>query len=372
MRVAFLLVFLALQDTSPREPHTAHDPAPGPRAAIEGLTGVRWRSTLDFGEAHNRFEALYAFPDRARWVFESLDRSSRQTIYRSGTRLFEVSGGPSTELEGAARDHALLQIELRRAALLWPHGFDWAADGEAQRATLFASSCCRTRPIGALLATGLADGRPRRIEALDPQGEAFEAIDIEAWKEQDGRTWPARLRVSGRSGSFDETVEEIDTRARYLDMAFLPGDRRTAPTDGPPQLTGDLVGTVAARFELPRGLGWSEARTRAEALRVALAERLGPDGPALDPVPSFELDAEARPVACRVRLRDPVADPPPRGFERRDGGTGLFLFLARPEELTAQAVGRLLRGVPSDATAGTPYVRFHEQRIEVVVPLEPR
>jgi hypothetical protein len=368
---AALILGLALPLGTQEDRHEPHGDAPGPRAAIEGLSGVRCRSTLDFGGAKNHFEALYVFPDRARWVFEALDRSSRVTIYRSGPRVYQVASGPSTEMEDAGRDTVVLQMELRRAALLWPRGFDWQPHESERRAAVHLSTCCPGEPIGTLVATGFTAGRPARIEARNGEGVTIEAIEILGWKEHGDSPWPERLRVSGGSGAFEESVEELDTRVRYLDLAFLPGDRRGRPAGDPSLMAGERTPSVSARFVLPRGLDWEAARARADELFSSLRERLGAAGPDLDPVPSFELDGEGHLVACRIRLRTVVAAPP-QGFEPREGGAGLFLFLTAPEQLTGAALTRLRGAVPADATGGTAYVRFHPGRVEVVLPLEPR
>ncbi len=369
--VSFLLLALL-----PRQQPAAHGPEPGPRAALAGLAGFESVSKVDFGAQQNRLTAVYLFPDRVRWHFENYgarQRSEHQYFYRSGERLSElVSGRPSHALEGPERDAVLLQMELRRAAMLWPDGFAWEEGANGTRsAAIQADSCCRERPLGSLVAT-LADGRPCRIEARDALGRALETLEIRAWQERAGRMWPRTLALQAGSASFVETVESIETRVHYLEVSFLPPDLRPLVTPlgpGPTVLSRDLVAMTYAVRELPAGLDWEEALARARDWIAAASQK---EGLSVDPVPTFELTPEGRPRACLVRLQAPVL-PAPEGFETHAERAGLFLVLNEIGMVDPAAITRITRATPAGALPGIPYLRVHAlpNPIELVLPLAP-
>lgn len=369
MIAALLLAWPVFQAPTP------HGPEPGPRAAQAGLAGFQAVSRIDFGTTSNRLTAAYSFPDRARWHFESYAsraRSEHQYFYRLGETVRGFDGQPSRELAAAERDAVVRQMELRRAALFWPDGFEWEASGEERRAPLFLDSCCHEGPLGVLVAE-LVQGRPRRIEVRDPQGAAQEALEIRSWQELGGRTWPQTLALSGPQGAFTETVESIETRLHLLEVSFVPPDQRPVPavSPGPRILARDVIAMTYAARDLPAGTSWGEALRRAaeehEHARIE-AER---QGLALDPVPMFELGPDALPVRLLLRL-DAPRTPPPDGHVTLPERPGLFLLLDDPAALQAKVLQRLLEAVPDGARPETPYVRIHarkEAAVEVVLPL---
>ncbi|HEX6882899.1 MAG TPA: hypothetical protein VF530_05930 [Planctomycetota bacterium] len=370
MIAALLLALPALQAPTP------HGPEPGPRAAQAGLAGFQTVSRIDFGATSNRLTAAYSFPDRARWHFESYAaraRSEHQYFYRLGETVRGFDGQPSRELPAAERDAVLRQMELRRAVLFWPDGFEWQASGEQERrAPLFLDSCCHEGALGTLVAE-LEQGRPRRVEVHDSLGAAQEALEIRSWQELGGRTWPLTLVMSGPQGTFTETVESIETRLHLLEVSFVPPDRRPVPAagSGPRILARDVIAMTYAAHDLPEGTSWDEAlRLAAERHERAgvEAERLGL---VLDPVPMFELGPDARPVRLLLRL-DAPRTPPPAGHVTLPERPGLFLLLDGPAALQAQVLQHLLEAVPAGARPETPYARIHarkEARVEVVLPL---
>ena len=108
-----LLVLPHVQTPAPAD----HGLDPDARAAVAHMAGFETVSKLDFGERQNRLTAVYVFPDRARWHFESYGaklRSEHQYFYRCGARVRELdSGKPSSrELADAERDAVLLQLSL--------------------------------------------------------------------------------------------------------------------------------------------------------------------------------------------------------------------------------------------------------------------
>ena len=374
MNALSALALLVAQERAP------HGPEPGPRAAQAEVAGFQTVSKLDFGSRQHRLTAVYVFPDRVRWHFESYGarRSEHQYFYRSGERVSALdSGGPSRVLDGQEHDGVVLQMELRRAALFWPDGFEWkeAPDGGGltRTAPVWADSCCREGSLGELVAT-LEEGRPRRIEARDARGRSLEALEIRAWQERGGRAWPHTLALEAESANAIETVEAIDTRVHFLDMSFLPPDLRPlVPLEpGPKVMARDLVSMTYSVRELPADIEWEAALTRARQWIASTAGELKPRGLDVDPVPTFELSPEGRPRACYVRLVVAVA-PAPHGFETHVERAGLFVAVPDLPSVDASLVERAIRATPAGAKAGIPYVRVHSRPnpIELVVPLEP-
>lgn len=377
MRLAVLVALPALLARGSTQ--APHAPEPGPRAAVAGLAGFQSVSRLDFGSGANRLTALYVFPDRARWHFEDYaarEGSEHLFLYRHGERVHQLAGGPSQSLDGAERDALLLQMELRRAAMLWPDGFAWGAPENGTRsAPVPADSCCRTRLLGTLVAT-LADDRPVRVEARDVQGRPLEALAIRAWQESHGRTWPRTLVMEVEGGGFVETVESIETGVHYLDLSFVPPDRRAssgASATEPSLLAQDLVPTTYAAHGLPAGVSWEEALTRARAWMAAAGEAGKASGRAVDPTPTFELAEDGRPVRCLVRLSVALV-PAPAGYQTQPERPGLLLALDSLEALEPAMLARLRQAVPKGATPGVAYLRVHDRPafpVELVLPLEP-
>ena len=65
----------------------------------------------------------------------------------------------------------LLQLELRRAVMTWPDGFDWSApedDRSVRHAPVLARTSGPAEPIGTLTAVLDGDGRPRRCGVATP------------------------------------------------------------------------------------------------------------------------------------------------------------------------------------------------------------
>jgi len=361
------------QDSGP-EPEQARVPGPlAPRRAVAGLRGFVSRSTLVFDElpeVPHALEAVFVFPDRGRWRIEPAQASSgdRRLRFRYGPSVFELDPGSarSRRLEPEAERPALLQMELRRAVMTWPHGFDWTGTGQARSAGL--------GPLGELEASlDPQTGLPRELRSLQPDGSALEILSEITWRECDGRRWPAswRLAAGGRP-IWRETIERIETGWSFLDSYFLPPDRRPAapPDAGRPQHL-DLPRRVERAFALPEGTSWEEARTRAASLRATWAERLE-----LHPATEFELRADGRPAAVRLRLRDAGAEAP-EGWRFAPGGPGLSSLAETPEGIDAALLRGLAGAVPVGATGGTPYTSQPPGsqaggRVQVVLPIEPR
>ena len=348
--------------------------APGRRAAIAGLAGIHAVSRLEFPDRVLRLTVTYVFPDRARWTLEDYDAAvpKGEQIYRQGTLAHRLPFAESSRvLEGLDREHTLLQMELRRAALLWPDGFAWTNVEGARETEVFADSCCRRERLGVLRARETEAGLV--LEARDAHGDLRETLTLASTQELAGRRWPQVILGTGVNASFRETLESIETRIHYLDLAFLPGDRRrVGAASAPEERIGarDLVPMTYAERELDGGVTWEQALARARALQAELLPAL-PTGLALDPVPTFELGDDGRPTRCLVRLTK-SCEPPPEGFVSQRERIGLFQSLTSLAALDAQRLARLRAAVPEGAQAGRAYVRVHEPgRVELVLPVVP-
>jgi len=372
--VRLAVLALALLAQAPEHPE-----APGPRIAIAGLGGFRSTSRFDFGGEVNRLTALYLFPDRARWTFENYAApGARQTIYRLGARVHQdTSGEPSEALENGARDTALLQMELRRAAMLWPDGFDWErTDDGSQRATVYADPCCKRAPVGALVASAPVDERTTRFEARTADGEVVEALEVRERQELHGRSWPRTLVLRPPGAEIVETVEAIEVQLHYLDVAFLPCDRRplTRTPSGPSVLSSDLVPVTFRASDLAPGLSWEAALAQADARIAEAGASLRELGLAVDPVPTFELGPDGKPARCLVRLQTAQA-PPPAGFQTVGERPGLSCRVETLTQVDRALLEGLVRARPDSTAPGTPYLRCRREgkdvrQIDLVLPLQ--
>lgn len=208
MRCALLCLLLLLpvarvQDADPAKPA---DEAPivfAPRAPIAGMRLVTATSTLRFEgleDRPHRLVANYLFPDRARWslraIGEERERGARLLRYRAGERYFALAPGEvaSDELEGREAHQALLQFELRRAALLWPDGFAWEPDGAARVAQVVGHGTLRAE----FAADALASARPIRFSSAYEDGEPCERFEAVRWR-SDAR-WPPASSCGSATG----------------------------------------------------------------------------------------------------------------------------------------------------------------------------
>ena len=356
---------------------SAHEtPEPGARRPVAGLAGIHLVSRQDFAPGANRLTATYLFPDRARWSLEPYEGLAlkRELVFRHGETVHRLTSGSSSQcLEAADRDHVLLQMELRRAALLYPDGFDWRSGPDGTRsAEVHADSCCRKRALGTLRAQ--LEGERLTLVARDLADATKETLTVTSWQTLEGRRFPRELDVQGANGAFHETIESLTTRVHYLDLAFLPGDRRKVgqgTTLETRVVALDLVPMAYLERPLPAGTDWTTALAQAKALAAEVQAGLAP-GLALDPVPTFELDAEARPVRCLVRLAR-VADPAPEGFVVHGERLGLLRNLKGLASVSSRELATLAEARPAESEGGRPYVRVHAaERVELVLPLVPR
>lgn len=344
------------------------------------VVGFESRSRVTFAghpEAPHELRVVYGGTDRARWELSAGDAGNRRLRHRRGDELWETGAGSgeSAAVEGAEAPAFLRSIELRRAVLDWPQGFAWRGEGEVRRADL--------GPAGSLVARlPEGGGLPERVAALDADGREVETIDALRWtepaalaEETGDRPRPTSftLRVGGRA-VWSEEVVTPPVGARYLDLFFVPPDRR-APEARQGRTTVeivhvDLAGALERAVDLPADLDLAAALEQHERLVAADASGLE-----LEPTATFELDDAGRPA--RALLRAPAREPVPPGWVARPPSPALALMTLDVGRVPG-ALARVLGAVPAGARRAAPRVQVGAPAAEgggracqVVVPLEP-
>ncbi len=370
-----------------------------PRRPVAGSHGFHAVSRVVY-EGHpdrpHRLEVDCQFPARVRWRLAPEAGGARLAEYRAGARGFRLLPGAAGSAAVEGDDLALLvgRMELRRAAFFWPDGFAWRTlvqDADGPRAARMVAPLAGAPPGEAAAmhleargasGPGVDDARPHELVLLDARGTELERMEIAEWFAADGRLWPRRLALFARGApAWREEVLEATANAYFLDLAFLPPDRRPAEPAAPsaePALAVDLVPHVGRRQALPGGQGWERALASARERAQAAQRALGVES--LDPALTLELDAEGRPCACWLRLAPARAAEPPAGWQAVPERPGLLARLERPEQ-AAERLPSLLAHLPEGTRAGAPYVRGYgpesdpdapveARRWELVVPLE--
>ena len=353
--------------------HTPNDDdviPPGPPAGVSGIAGFLAVSSIEFdglvGEPH-RLEVVYLFPDRARWSLRALNGqpADRTLFYRFGNQAWAVDPGKATsrELERPDRLSMLLQVELRRAVMFFPLGFDWTADDESKTrsVTIRETANAKSPAIGRLVAEVDSERRARRITAVRPSGEEFESLEVLEWQTIGKRDWPRKLRLSqGEETIWDETVESVVTRVSSVDRFFQPVDRRagsrTTLVEGKVVQVVDLSPITYRAHPIDSDADWESCLESARTWIDDARDSIDIDGTGIDPVPSFELDANGRPTRCLVRLSKALSDPPP-GWTTRTDLPGVALVVDELRDLGVETIALLRRAAPPGERAGTAYCR---------------
>ncbi|HEV8112772.1 MAG TPA: hypothetical protein VGR31_08345 [Planctomycetota bacterium] len=365
-------ILLALASTTPGGFHAPQDPSTKPvpplskLKAIAGIAGFETFSTLLYAAAADRphqFRATYVFPDRVRWQITERDKdaSERSIQYRYGDTFFRLPprSAVSELCEGTDRSRLLLQMELRRALMLYPDGFEWKGSGLDRRAEL--------GELGSLFAhsTSETDKRPGEIGSAGPDGKPIDVYKAIQWRETRSRLWPASIEM-WHAGElvWKETVDSVEVQGRFIDAFFLPPDRRDRSTAEPVE-TGarelDLPATCALRIELPKGTSWDDALAVRARARDEWTARLGEQKLELDPSATIEVAREGEPTAVVLRLLS-VPEKPPAGFVVADARKARGIAVGGLREVTAARLADLRREVPADSQAANPYARFDASR----------
>ena len=267
----------------------------------------------------------------------------------------ELAPGASqaVQYEGDQATQALLQLELRRAALLWPHGLDWGvSEGESG-----AVHTAQVPTGGSLKARALDTGAPpSTFSSALPDGSPFEELREVEWT--DGPFGPRPLSwrlVSGGAPVWFERIESLDTRVRFVDSHFLPPHLRALPSVG--GASSIQLVEVPARLRQRRAL---QAKTWEGALEEA-RELLGATNPPsptdrVDPSPVFELSRDGRPVAVLIRLISRTEEAP-EGWELAPGESALSRLSPEGALPDAASVQALIQAKPADTESGRARLR---------------
>ncbi len=370
MSAALLLAAVLLQSPSSERPTEGNatngarpdvPPLP-PRKPIAGFEGFECVSSVVFAtslEHPHRLRSTFAFPDRARLQLTVQDEKhgDRDVRYRYGERCYRLPAGThrSEESTGEERDEIVLSMELRRALVLYPDGFEWKDAGSERRADVGTVGVLFARP------TSAADPKPVEMRAVARDGRPLEAYRSIAWREKNGRSWPATLELwRGKELVWRETIESIDVEGKVIDAFFLPSDRRAATGAAMPiETTRDqeLPASCGLRVDVPKGATWKEVAEGYTRLREEWNERLKENGLAVDRHATIELGPKGEAVAWIVRL-DHIPDVVPPGFTTVAQRRGIVLAVRDLASITPENVGRLSGSVPKGSVAGSAYARF--------------
>lgn len=375
-------ILLAAIPFGPAQESKEKPPArePGPREPIAGLAGfdslskVRLASSPD---VPRELKVTCSFPDRMRWMLSGQVEGSlvRELQYQHGDSVYRIptGTGASEACEGESKAVILRRLHLRRALMLFPDGYEWKGEGESRTTSLGRLGSLRAR------VSAEPEGRPGAIDCFDAEGTATESCRAVTWRKLAGRSWPATLELwSGEERVWVETVESVDTSARFVDSFFLPPDRREGST-AQPVATGartlDIPATCSLRTVVPAGSSWEAALSGFEGLRSSVSTRLAGEGLKLESIATFEVSDQGLPTASILRLTT-TPEIPPQGFAKEAARRGLALAVEGFAGAGGNRIAELRRGVPKGSVARQPYVRFGleggtNRQVVLIVPFEP-
>lgn len=352
------------------------------RISIGGIRSIDCASVVVYSAAPDvphRLNATYAFPQRTRWWLGLGDEASpeRQMRFCYGDALYAVDrqGGTSRELLAEEHAEAHVQLEMRRALLLWPLGFEWKRTGVESSSSLpntgrlVAHFADETAQNPDSLSFFALDGRP---------GDEFRAL---TWRTDQGKAWPTNLELwHEHELVWTETVRSIDTRTRFIDSFFLPPDRRDIGSSKPLEVgalrSTDLTECRVQRLALEPNLTLTAALEAWARITREQGALLAPRGFALDDKVTIEISRTAQPAAILLRLAPTTRGLPEdlaKAFEIVRERPALTTFVIGVQNVAEAEVKKLYGGVPADATGGTPYVRLDpkkpDQHVLIVLPL---
>lgn len=361
---------------------TAPTSAPGPRKAIAGIRGFESVSTLVFAARPNSphtLRATYVFPDRVRWwIGVGEDKTlERQMRYRFGTefRAIDPKAAKSHVLEGDARGETMAQMEMRRALMLWPAGFEWKSEKDASSVSLGA--------LGRLVTVN-DNARPTKLTWFDAQDRIVDEFRAIEWRVEAKKSWPTKFELWHEGNLvWRETIEAVDVDTRFIDSYFVPADRREGAGGQALEIgrvtSMDLPEHRRRRVPLELGTTWDGAREKYATLCAELRPTLAAQGIALDDKATFEVNAELAPTAVLLRL---AASSKALGSEfDKDWPVwherpGLVTFVIGLADAKASRLKALRDALPADASGGVPYMRFDPakpgEHVLIVLPLEAR
>lgn len=374
----------ALQSPSPVTTATPNE-SPGPRQSIAGMKSIECSSTVVYAKlpgAPHRLQADYAFPDRARWwlgVGTELS-TRRRMLFRFGTACYALD--PDTQfsrrLEGPEQQLTCIQLEMRRALLLWPAGFAWQRDGKQASAAI--------PPLGTL-GVVFADAQaktPISLSFTDSNGNPGDEYRAIAWRTEKDKAWPTRFELwHDKVLVWSETVDAIDTGTRFIDSFFVPPDTREKTAARPLEVgavrPADLPENRSQRVALQPRTSWDAARAEQARLVTSRKADLESHGLKLEGPATFEVSEDLQPTAVVLRLapcREPLDPALAKDWPLTRERPGISTFVMGLPALTPPHLADLRAAVPRDAQCGQPYVRFDpahpDQHVMLLLPLAPR
>lgn len=357
---------------------------PPPRVAIGGLSAIECVSAVVYAaapDAPHRLNTTYAFPDRARWWLGigAEDSLERQMRLRFGDALYAIDkqGGTSRELLAEERLEALVQLEMRRALLMWPLGFEWKRSGDTSSTVI---------PRVGRLTARFADVNSKHPSTLEftaedgRPGDAFRAI---SWRDDKDKAWPVKLELwQAQKLIWTETIGAIETKTRFIDSYFLPPDKRDGSFSRPLEVgsvrSTDLNECRVQRVALKAGATLDEAFAEWKRVVDTRTKELAPRGFALDDKVTLEIGRDARARALLLRLaptKTALPDDLARIFEVVGDRPALTTFVIGLRSVSVAPLDALAAALPPDAAAGQPYLRFDPNRpsehVLIVLPLLP-
>jgi hypothetical protein len=364
--------------TEEASPEPVEPTPPGELKAVQGVVSMSSRSYLTFPSApdqpHN-LDATYAFPDRARWRIAPASpkdearvgvqqrstadsrRKARRMRYRWGTGLWSIDPGQQTSrrFDGEELRLALLQVEMRRVAMIWPAELEWTGESEERQASLPGVGILHVR-------LDPETGRPRELESRDPDGTPRERFGKIVWRAEGESYWPQSWDlIVGDSVIWNETFIRMTTDRKVLDSFFLPGDQRK-----------DRVSKVISkdeidRIKVPKFRAWRLRLAKEvqenwdEVIEIGKVELKNWNAAfegmdyVLDDRLHFYVDEECRPFMLEIRMVGNVNRYPPEWLLQ--GGYDAFRSIhPGVEELTRIHLRRLISKVPKVEGSGAPYV----------------
>ena len=335
------------------------------REQIAGIGGFRTKSRIEFpieGAAIHELVAGFQFPARALVILALPGRPFGMGAheYRLGpaVHLAPPAPNPSQRVEGADGETLIRRFELRRAAFLWPDGFDWKLDpaGDKRKSAPLLDS--NGISLGSITADLNDQGRPGTLTTFDSSGLEGDRLEISAWAKTAGRWHPVQSELFvGGELAFVEQLEEVEYGSRYLDHQFVPVDvLDRAPgvllTHQEPTwiLFRDLA-KDGARFDWEAGLE-ERSQVLGAVLEQARSSQAAAGRSTLEAKIGFSLTEAGRPHRLREVWIAPQDPRPP--FELQPG---YALLTSRSEglEQVPQILARLQDSLPEDARPGEPY-----------------
>ncbi len=367
------------EDSSARESAKPALIPPPRRRSILGVFGFTARSNIQFEalpDSPHQLSATYAFPDRARWYIEPANakRGQRSVRYRSGPQAWELppGSGEAAQYQGEQATQALLQLELRRAAMLFPHGLDWSVSEEAAGA-LHKAGLVTGGHLSAR--SSAADVPPSSFFSHLSDGSSFEELRDVEWTDGPFGPRPSRWKlISGGTAVWTESIENVDTKVRFVDSHFLPPHLRELPSRGGAEPI--LLVEVPSRLRRRRSVAartWEAALEEAKGVIRSTVPAIS--SASVDPSPVFELGPDGLPRALLIRLIS-GGDTAPEGWEEAHGESALSRLSPNGELPTSASIQELMDARPEGTASGQPRLRVTfsvggVETTQLLLPLSP-